>query len=210
MTSIDDLISGLPAREADPLRAALTDIAALAEGPVPSPSAAVLDLIDGGVRRHIRRRRAFVAAAAGALVLGGTSAAAARNALPAPAQEAIASFADDHLPVTVPHPAKPSAVVPVRPTSAPTDAPGRLRNEPGGPQDPGKLEAPGQIQKRTKPDPGAPGPARPADPGAHGRGHGSDAASDRSADKRVSKQRVSVDDADKGATGQGHGNPKAH
>lgn len=209
MNSVDDLISGLPADEGDRLRAALGDIAALAERPTPTPSAAVLDLIDGGVRRHIVRRRAFVAAAAGALVLGGTSAAAARNALPAPAQEAIANFADEHLPVTVPHPAKRAAVVPARPTDAPHDAPGRLRSEQPGPDAPGNADPPGQIQKRTKPDPGAPGPARPIDPGAHGRAQAGDAASDKSTDTRASTKRASTDD-DQRTPRQQSGKPNAH
>ena len=194
MSTIDDLINGLPAHEADPLRNALGDIAVLAELPAPNASAAVLDLIHGGVRRRIVRRRMFAAAAAGALALGGTSAAAAQNALPAPAQEAIASFADDHLPVTVPHPAKPDPAQthpasPVRPTDPPIDAPGRLRNDPQGPKEAHHSEAPGQIQKRTKPVPSAPGPAAPADPGAHGRVHGSDApgGSEITTDKRLDK-----------------------
>lgn len=180
MSTIDDLISGLPAHEADPLRNTLGEIAALAEVPAPAASAAVVGLIHGGVRRHIVRRRMFAAAAVGALALGGTSAAAAQNALPAPAQEAIASFADDHLPVTVPHPAQPNSAksvpaTPVRPATPPIDAPGRLRNEPQGPKEPRNSLAPGQIQKRSKPAPGATGPAKPVDPGAHGRAHGSDA-----------------------------------
>ncbi|HSI25806.1 MAG TPA: hypothetical protein VK948_00220 [Aeromicrobium sp.] len=194
MNTIDDVISGVPADDAEPLRAALADIAMLAELPAPAASTAVLGLIHGGVRRHIIRRRVVVAAAAGALALGGTSAAAAQNALPAPAQEAIASFADDYLPVTVPHPAQPDPAqthpaTPVRPTDPPIDAPGRLRNDPQGPKESHGSEAPGQIQKRTKPVPGAPGPATPADPGAHGRVHGSDAtdSSEMTTDKRLNK-----------------------
>lgn len=223
MSTIDDLLSGVPAHEADPLRAALGDLEVLAEIPAPSASAAVLGLIHGGVRRQIIRRRVFITAAASALALGGTSAAAAQNALPAPAQEAIASFADDHLPVTVPHPAQPNSAQPnsahrksahpVRPTDPPIDAPGWLRNDPQGPKEPHHSEAPGQLQKRTKPAPGAPGPAKPLDPGAHGRAHGRDATdgSGVTMDKRLTKApktRASV--LDEPRVGQARGNASPH
>jgi hypothetical protein len=179
VSAIDDLISGVPAAEADPLREALGDIAVLAQLAAPAASAPVLDLIHSGVRHRMIRRRVFVAAAAGALALGGASAAAAQNVLPAPAQEAIASFADDHLPVTVPHPERPQPAQthpasPVRPTDPPIDVPGRLRNDPQGPKEAHPSEAPGQIQKRSKPSPAVTGPGKPVDPGAHGRAHRGD------------------------------------
>lgn len=185
MSTIDDLTRNLPADQAEQLRVALHDVAAVADTPAPPPSAPVLALINGGVRRRILRRRAALAAAAGALALGGTSVAAAQNALPEPAQEAIADFADDHLPVSVPHPQQPTPAAPAVPVNPPTDAPGQLRNEPPGELTTPNTDAPGQVQKRTKPAPGAPGPATPADPGSHGRAHGNDDSNAKSLSRSV-------------------------
>lgn len=184
MSTIDDLTGELPADEATRMRAALSEIAALADGPAPLMSAEVRRLVHHGVRRRIVGRRAGIAALAGVFALGGTSVAAAQNVLPAPAQAAIARFADDHLPITVPRPA-PAAAVPTQPTNAPSDAPGQLKK---GPKAAHNTDAPGQIQKQTKPDPRAPGPARPADPGSHGRAHGSDDDSSRHKERTTSTQ----------------------
>jgi type IV secretory pathway VirB10-like protein len=185
VSTIDDMTSGLPDRDAEQIRVALRDIAALSHEPAPPASAEVLALLSGGVSRRVVRHRALVAAAAGALAFGGTSVAAASNNLPTKAQEAIADFADEHLPVTVPHPTDdaPSStpVKPVKPTNAPYDAPGHVRNKPKAPI-PAPTTPPGQVQKLTKPDPHLPGPAKPADPGSHGKAKAADARADK-ADK---------------------------
>jgi len=165
--AVDDMLTDLDVslRDAATVRAVLDGVAALAAD-VPEPSSDVRALLSGAVPMRSRRRAALVAAAAGALALGGVSAAAASNRLPDPIQEILANAAEGVLPVDIPHPA-----VPINP---PYDAPGHVRNTPKAPKPTPvpkatPADAPGQIQKSTKPDPTAPGPARPADPGSHGR-----------------------------------------
>jgi hypothetical protein len=126
-------------------------------------------MLGGAVPLRPRRRAIFVAAAAGALALGGFSAAAAGNRLPDRVQEAVADATGG----VVPHP--------VKPTNPPYDAPGHILNKPKATKTPKpdadttpNPAAPGQIQKSTKPDPTAPGPAHPTDPGSHGRAHNPD------------------------------------
>lgn len=134
MNPIDDMTSALPDRDAQLVQEALSEIAGLAHTPAPVASAEVLDLIGGGVRRRIIRRRVIVAAAAGVLAVGGTSVAAATNSLPPKAQEAIAKFADNHLPFTVPHPKDgTSSSKPVKPINPPRDAPTLVPKKPNEP-----------------------------------------------------------------------------
>lgn len=180
-SAVDDMLADLQLNpdEDTAMRAVLHDIGALANE-VPDPSPDVQALLGGAVPLRSRRRAVVVAAAAGALALGGVSAAAAANRLPDPLQEIVANATEGVLPVDVPHPDKPA--------NPPYDAPGHLTNKPKAPN-PGSTTAPGQIQKSTKPDPAAPGPAHPADPGSHGRAHnpdrtnnGSDTKSDDSGD----------------------------
>jgi hypothetical protein len=187
--AVNDMLADadLGAHEAAAVRAVLDDIAALA-AEVPEPSSDVRAFLSGAVPMRSRRRGIVVAAAASALALGGVSAAAASNRLPDPIQEIVANATEGVLPVDVPHPAKP--------VNPPYDAPGHVRNKPKAPKpthpatpSASNTDAPGQIQKSTKPSPAAPGPARPADPGSHGRARnadktdsGSDHTSDDSGD----------------------------
>lgn len=179
--AINDMLADLeldPASEAE-LRSVLTDVRAQAAR-VPVASADVVALLKGAVPLRRSHHRLAIAAAAGALALGGASAAAATNQLPDPLQEVVANVTEN-LPVSAPHPK------PVKPTNAPTDAPGQLKDKthgndgtPGpsdGPTD-HNSDAPGQIQKATKPDPSLPGPAKPADPGSHGRARAADVQAD--------------------------------
>ena len=161
---------GLSGTDADQLRALLGDVAGLANE-VPEPSDEVRALLGGAIPLRPRRHAVFVAAAAGALALGGVSAAAATNRLPDRVQEVVA----DATRGVVPHP--------VKPTNPPFDAPGHV-NKPKATKTPKpeadktpNTDAPGQIQKSTKPEPTAPGPAHPADPGSHGRAHNPDKSS---------------------------------
>lgn len=171
----DDMISdlGVSDVEAEQLRGLLREVSQLADT-APEPSADVRAMLDGAVplraRRSPARSRVLVAAAVGAVALGGVSAAAAANRLPAPIQDVVAD-------VTAPLPVQ--APRPVKPVDPPHDAPGHIMNPPKAPTadddsptpKPLNSTAPGQIQKLTKPDPTAPGPAAPADPGSHGRLH---------------------------------------
>ncbi|HUP99473.1 MAG TPA: hypothetical protein VM093_03350 [Aeromicrobium sp.] len=171
-SAVDDMLADLDVSDADKaaVRAVLGEVAALA-GDVPEPSPQVRALLGGALPLRRRRRTALVVAAAGALALGGVSAAAAANRLPDPIQEIVADATEGVLPVDVPHPAKPA-----KPVNPPSDAPGHVRNTPRPTTRP-SATPPGQIQKSTKPDPQAPGPARPADPGSHGRAHNPDRTS---------------------------------
>jgi len=162
-TAIDDMLADLGTEHTDErLRSALTSLRAEAtEVPVASPN--VVALLQGATPLHARsRQRMLAAAAAGALVFGGASAAAATNNLPDPIQEVVANVTG------APHPGDRPGVKPVKPTNAPSDAPGQLKDKSDRPHG-DNSDAPGQIQKATKPDPSADGPAKPADPGSFGR-----------------------------------------
>jgi hypothetical protein len=170
MHATDDMLADLDLRgsEADALRGLLGDVAGLANE-VPTPSDDVRALLGGAVPLRSRRRAVFVSAAAATLALGGVSAAAAANRLPDRVQEVVADATGG----AVPHP--------IKPTNPPSDAPGHVFDKTPKPDesdkpDPQNSSAPGQIQKLTKPDPTAPGPAHPADPGSHGRAHNPDKA----------------------------------
>jgi hypothetical protein len=157
----EDMIAdlGVTGREADQLRALLGEIAGLAHE-VPEPVDDVRVLLSGTTPLRPRRRASLVAAAVGALALSGVSAAAAANRLPDHVQEVVADATGG----VVPHP--------VKPTNPPDDAPGHVfKQDKHDDDDDDGGEPPGQIQKSTKPDPRAPGPASPADPGSHGRAH---------------------------------------
>jgi hypothetical protein len=203
--AIEDMLADSEFGAADEaaLRSALADIGSLATES-PAPSAWVTQMIQGdlihggmadaptdGTTRHIARRRLAIAATASALVLGGASAAAATNSLPESIQEAFAN-ATNGLPVNVPHPG--DHPKPVKPTSAPTDAPGQLKDksetDATDEAQHDNSDAPGQIQKATKPDPSDPGPARPADPGSHGRARAAEvqATHDKGDNKKVGKR----------------------
>jgi len=158
----DDMLAdlGVSGAEADRLRGVLSEVGRLASE-VPEPSADVRAMLGGAIPLRPRRHSVIVAAAVGALAFGGVSAAAAANRLPDRIQEAVADVTEP-LPVKAPHP--------VKPVDPPIDAPGHIKNKPKTDDD---TSAPGQIQKLTKPDPDAAGPARPADPGSHGRDHNS-------------------------------------
>jgi hypothetical protein len=159
---------GVGGAESDQLRALLGEVAGLAHE-VPEPSDDVRALLGGAIPLRPHRRAVIVAAAVGALALGGVSAAAAANRLPEPVQEVVADATGG----VVPHP--------VKPTNPPYDAPGHIFNKPKATKTPKpdatktpkplNTTAPGQIQKLTKPEPTASGPAHPADPGSHGRAH---------------------------------------
>ncbi len=176
-SQVDEMVADLELNDAETarMRGLLREIAELADE-TPIPSAAVRALMSGAIPLRSRRRVALVGVAVGTLTLSGVSAAAAANRLPDPIQEMVAELTAP-LPVKAPHPDKP-----VRPVDAPNDAPGQFKDRspstPDKPDTPKKTDAPGQVQKLTKPDPGAPGPARPADPGAHGRAHQEDRADD--------------------------------
>jgi hypothetical protein len=160
----DDMLAdlGVGGAEADQLRALLGEVAALAHE-VPEPSDGVRALLGGAIPLRRRRPsaggtsrlRGIVVAAVGALAFGGVSAAAAANRLPEPVQEIVADATGG----VVPHP--------IKPTNAPHDAPGHGSNKSKATTGP-STTAPGQIQKSTKHDPAAPGPAHP---GSHGRAH---------------------------------------
>lgn len=199
MNTIDQMASDLPHEEAEQVRHALTEIAMLAQTPAPPMSAELMRLVHGGLNRRSRRRRAAVAAAAGVFALGGTSVAAAQNTLPAPAQQAIAEFADDHLPVSVPHPEAAPTLAPVQQTTPQADEAdeARLRAQKAKEPKPANTTAPGQIQKLTKPDPRLPGPARPADPGSHGRDNNADNAKADKAKKDKADKSVATGKAAK-------------
>jgi len=195
----DDMLAdlGVSGSDADALRRLLGDVASLADD-VPEPSDDVRALLSGAVPlRPSRRRAAFVAAAAGALALGGVSAAAAANRLPDRVQEVVADATGG----AVPHP--------VKPANPPYDAPGHVVNKPKATKTPkpehtkaptpSNTDAPGQILKSTKPDPTAPGPAHPADPGSHGRAHNPDKTNNSD------KSGGDDDDADHGG-GSDHAN----
>jgi hypothetical protein len=168
-SATEDMLAdlGVSSTEAAALRAILGEVAGMAHE-VPEPSDEVRALLGGAIPLRSRRRMGAVAAVVGALALGGASAAAAANQLPGPVQEVVANATGG----VVPHP--------VKPTNPPSDAPGHA-NKPTAPPTPktvptktpkpANTTAPGQLQKQTKPDPTAPGPARPADPGSHGREH---------------------------------------
>lgn len=202
---------GVSGAEADQLRAVLGAVAGLASD-VPEPSDDVRVLLGGAIPLRPRRHLGIVAAAVGALAFGGFSAAAAANRLPDPIQEVVADVTDP-LPVKAPHP--------VKPVNPPFDAPGHVLNKPKAtktpkPEDtttpkPLNTTAPGQIQKLTKPDPKAPGPARPADPGSHGRLH--QESNVNGADKvrtdRVKADRADSDDSDDGDSGGNGGSGSA-
>jgi len=169
-SAAEDMLAdlGVSGAESDQLRALLGEVAALAYE-LPDPSDDVRGLLSGAIALRPRRRTLVAAAAVGALALGGVSAAAAANRLPEPVQEVVADATGG----VVPHP--------VKPTNPPYDAPGHVINKPKATKAPKPHEtktpkplntaAPGQLQKLTKPDPAAPGPAHPADPGSHGRVH---------------------------------------
>jgi hypothetical protein len=162
-SAIDDMLADLgPDQTDERLRSALTNLRAEAtEVPVASPD--VVALLQGATPLQARsRQRMLAAAAAGALVFGGASAAAATNNLPDPIQEVVANVTG------APHPGDRPGVKPVKPTNAPSDAPGQLKDKSDHPHG-DNSDAPGQIQKATKPDPSADGPAKPADPGSFGR-----------------------------------------
>jgi len=148
---------GVGGAEADQLRALLGKVAALAHE-VPEPSDDVRALLAGAIPLHRRRRTVWVAATVGALALGGVSAAAAANRLPEPVQEVVADATGG----VVPHPVKPAA--------ASRDTPGHGFTRPKATKKHSST-VPGQIQKSTKPDRAAPGPAHPANPGSPGRSH---------------------------------------
>lgn len=155
---LDDL--GVSGARADQIRALLAEIAGLAHE-VPEPSDDVRALLDGAMPLRSHRRAAIVAAAVGALALGGVSAAAATNRLPDPVQEVAADATGG----VVPHPDNaPGHVNKPKATKMPKPDVTR-KPKPLNPA------APGQVQKLNKPDQSAPGPARPADPGSHGRTH---------------------------------------
>lgn len=178
-SAIDDMLADLGFDDAGNarLRSALTELRTSAtEVPVASPD--VVALLQGATRvRRLPHRRAVVAVAAGALAFAGASAAAATNNLPDPIQEAVAKVTG------APHPDNRPEAKPVKPTDAPNDAPGQLTDdgdegpESGNAGHRDNSGAPGQIQKVTKPDPAADGPARPADPGSHGRARAYDVQS---------------------------------
>jgi hypothetical protein len=168
-SATEDMLAdlGVSSTETDALRAILGEVAGLAHE-VPEPSEEVRALLGGAIALRSRRRLGAVAAVVGALALGGASAAAAANQLPDPVQEVVANATGG----VVPHP--------VKPTSPPSDAPGHATKSTATPTPkatatktpkPSNTTAPGQLQKQTKPDPTAPGPARPSDPGSHGREH---------------------------------------
>jgi hypothetical protein len=198
--AMDDMLAdlGVSTRDTATVRSVLNDIAALA-GDAPEPSPEVRVLLSGAAPLRPRHRAAFVAAAAGALALGGVSAAAAANRLPDPIQEIVANATEGVLPVSVPHP--------VKPANPPYDAPGHVRNKPKAPKptpSTSNTDAPGQIQKATKPDPSAPGPARPADPGSHGRARNADRTNDG-----TDRESDDSGDADRGGTTDSdHGKPR--
>jgi hypothetical protein len=155
----DDMLAdlGVGGAEADQLRALLGEVAALAHE-VPEPSEDVRALLGGAIPLHRRHRTLAVAAVAGALALGGVSAAAAANRLPEPVQEVVADATGG----VVPHP--------VKPAGPPHDTPGHGFTRPKATKEHSST-VPGQIQKSTKPDRAAPGPAHPASPSPHGRAH---------------------------------------
>jgi hypothetical protein len=170
-SALDDMLADLGFDDAgnDQLRSSLTELRASAtEVPVASPD--VVALLQGTTPiRRLPHGRVVVAVAAGALAFGGASAAAATNNLPDPIQEAVAKVTG------APHPDHRPEAKPVKPTDAPNDAPGQLTDkgdegpESGNASRSDNSRAPGQIQKATKPDPADDGPAKPADPGSHGR-----------------------------------------
>ena len=183
--AIEDMLAdlGLRSAEIEQLRELLGEVAGLASE-TPEPSDDVRALLGGAAPFRSHRRLVVVAAVAGAVALGGVSAAAAANRLPSHVQEVVADATGG----VVPHP--------VKPTDAPTDAPGHdTADKPTNPPD----DAPGQIQKSTKPDPSEPGPAHPEDPGSHGRAHNE--ANDNGARK--------FDDDDDDGIGSGLGRGKS-
>jgi hypothetical protein len=168
--AIDDMVAdlGLDLAASDQLRSTLTDIRGLAKDvPVASPD--VVAMLQGATPLgRSSRQRLAVAAAVGALAFGGASAAAATNNLPDPIQEVVANVTG------APHPSDDRpGVKPVKPTDAPSDAPGQLKDKPAK-ADHDNSDAPGQIQKGTKPDTASDGPAKPADPGSHGQARADD------------------------------------
>lgn len=179
-SAIDDMLADLgPAQVGDErLLSTLTDLRAQAKD-VPVASPEVVALLQGAtpLRANSRQRLVF-AAAAGALAFGGASAAAATNNLPDPLQEVVAKVTG------APHPDEHAGPKPVKPTNAPDDAPGQLKDKADHPNNGSNAQgansghdnsdAPGQIQKATKPDPSDDGPAKPADPGSHGRARAAD------------------------------------
>jgi len=225
-SAIDDMLADLgPDQTGDErLRSTLTSLRAQAtDVPVASPT--VVALLQGATPIPARsRQRMLAAAAAGALVLGGASAAAATNNLPDPIQEVVAHVTG------APHPGDRPGVKPVKPTNAPSDAPGQLKDKSDHPHG-DNSDAPGQIQKATKPDPSADGPAKPADPGSFGRARADEVqathdkgdnkkAKDKPAKpakekkpkkaghpvKSVHQDDEAVDNDDAGNGGAGHGN----
>lgn len=199
-SATDEMLAdlGVSGAEADRLRGVLDEVSGLASE-VPEPSAGVRAMLGGAVLMPRRRHAAVVAAAVGALAFGGVSAAAAANQLPDRIQEAVADVTAP-LPVKAPHP--------VKPVDPPFDAPGHIKNKPKPtktpkPEDtpkPINTMAPGQIQKLTKPDPNAAGPARPADPGSHGRAHNDGQASgpDEAKPDKVKTDKPESDNDDAG------------
>jgi hypothetical protein len=200
----DDMIADLGMNDAESarLRQLLDDVAGLANE-VPEPSDGVRAMLAGAAPLRPRRRAGLIVAAASAVALSGVSVAAAANRLPDPVQEVVAD-ATQPLPFKAPHPVKP-----VKPANPPLDAPGHVKDEPKPTKTPKPINtaAPGQIQKLTKPDPNAPGPARPADPGSHGRLHhetkvnGNDA--DDADDDKAKPEKEKLDKPAGGETGKG-------
>lgn len=179
-SALDDMLDDLGYADDDQLRDALLEIRGLAKD-VPIASPAVVALLQGTTPlRMPARRRVAIAAVAGTLVFGGASAAAATNNLPEPLQAVVAKVTG----APRPHADKPtsSRPKPVKPTNAPDDAPGRLKGKSDRDHASGQKtdnsDVPGQVQKVTKPATSAPGPAKPADPGSHGRARADDAKAD--------------------------------
>ena len=213
-SATDDMLADVNVRgaEADQLRTLLGEVAGLAHE-VPEPSDDVRALLNGAVLLRPRRRMLIVAAAAGALAISGVSAAAATNRLPDRVQQVVADATGG----VIPHP--------VKPTNPPLDAPGHVLNKPKAtktpkPDDsktpkPLNSDAPGQLQKLTKPNPTAPGPARPADPGSHGRAHNPDKATgpdasgndddDTDTDTDEAKVKATAEDSDEDSRGGSSG-----
>lgn len=191
-SATEDMLAdlGVSTTEANALRAILSEVAGLANE-VPEPSDEVRALLGGAIPLRSRRRLGAVAVVVGALALGGASAAAAANQLPDPVQEVVANATGG----VVPHP--------VKPTNPPADAPGHVTEPTATPTPtaaptktpkPENTTAPGQLQKQTKPDPTAPGPARPSDPGSHGRAHHEDGLDEGDEPKPEKPGQLDADD----------------
>lgn len=197
----DDMVADLAmnSAESERLRRLLDDVAGLANE-VPEPSDGVRAMLGGATPMRPRRRAGLIVAAASAVALSGVSAAAAANRLPDRVQEVVAD-ATQPLPFKAPHPVKP-----VKPVNPPFDAPGQVKDKPQATKTPKPINtaAPGQVQKLTKPDPNGPGPARPADPGSHGRLHNETKVNGNDdADDKAKPEKVKPDKPEEGETGNG-------